>query len=186
VRIAGNEIRPRNVIEHQGHLWVAVKVDHVKPGKGGAYAQVELRNLRNGTKLNERFRSAAHVERVRLDQRQHQFLYASGEHLVFMDVDSYEQIEVPEETVGDQRPFLLDGMQVMIEMYGDEALSIRLPEQVACVVESTEPTVRGQTATSSYKPAELGNGVRIGVPPFIEPGETILVSPETREYAGRK
>ena len=185
MKIAGNEIRPGNVIEHRDHIWLAVRVQHVKPGKGGAYAQVELRNLRNGSKLNERFRSAETVERVRLDQREQQFLYASDDLLVFMDTQTYEQVELPNSVLGDRLAFLQDGMTVRIEYYEQEPLSVSLPEKVACVVAETEPTVKGQTAASSYKPAVLDNGVRVMVPPFIEIGERIEIQPETLEYAGR-
>jgi len=185
MKIAGNEIRPGNVIEHKDHLWQAVKVQHVKPGKGGAYAQVELRNLRNGTKLNERFRSAENVERVRLDQRSQEFLYAAGDMLVLMDSETYEQTELPGSLLGDQLPFLQEGMQVQAEFHGEEALSLQLPEQVSCKVAETEPTVRGQTASASYKPATLENGVRVMVPPFVGPGETIVIDMATLEYAKR-
>ncbi len=185
MKIAGNEIRPGNVIEHKGHLWTAVRAQHVKPGKGGAYAQVELRNLRNGSKLNERFRSAESVERVRLDQREQQFLYASGETLVFMDTESYEQTELSSEFLGHRVSFLQEGMTVRIEYYGEESLSIALPEQVECTIAYTEPTVKGQTAASSYKPATLDNGTRVMVPPFLEKGDRIAIDPETLEYARR-
>ena len=185
MKIAGNEIRPGNVIEHKDHLWTAVRVQHVKPGKGGAYAQVELRNLRSGAKLNERFRSAENVERVRLDQRTQQFLYASGGMLVFMDAESFEQTELPESILEERLPFLQEGMNVQIEYFGQEPLSLSLPEQVACVVAETEPTVKGQTAASSYKPAILENGVRVMVPPFIGAGESIMVDTTSLVYAKR-
>jgi elongation factor P len=184
-RINGNEIRPGNVLEHNGGLWVAVKVEHVKPGKGGAFAQVEMRNLRNGSKLNERFRSADKVERVRLEQRDQQFLYESDGMLVFMDTDTFEQIELPAEILGERRPFLQDGMTIQIEYYENEALNATLPQKVTCTVAETEPVVKGQTAANSFKPAVLDNGVRITVPPFIAQGEEIVVNTETMEYAER-
>ena len=185
MKIAGNEIRPGNVIEHKDHLWSAVRVQHVKPGKGGAYAQVELRNLRNGAKLNERFRSAENVERVRLEQRTQQYLYASAGMLVFMDAETFEQTELADSMLEDRLPLLQEGMNVQIEYYGEEPLSIALPEQVPCVIAETEPTVRGQTAASSYKPAVLDNGLRVMVPPFIGSGETIMIDSTTLEYARR-
>ncbi|MEM1383622.1 MAG: elongation factor P [Pseudomonadota bacterium] len=185
VKINGNEIRRGNIIEHNGGLWVAVKTDHVKPGKGGAFAQVELKNLRNGSKLNERFRSADKVERVRLEQKDQQFLYENDGMLVFMDSQSFEQIELPADLLGDGRPFLQDGMTVTIEYYEEEALSVTLPEKVTCTIEETEPVVKGQTATSSYKPAMLDNGVRVMVPPFVSTGEAVVVSTETFEYMER-
>ena len=184
-KINGNEIRPGNVIEHNGGLWVAVKTSHVKPGKGGAFAQVELKNLRNGSKLNERFRSADKVERVRLEQKAQQFLYETDGMLVFMDNQSFEQIELPAEILGDRRPFLQDGMTVTIEYYEQEALSASLPERVTCTIEETEPVVKGQTAANSYKPAVLDNGVRVMVPPFVGTGERIVVNTETCEYMER-
>ncbi|MEL6218622.1 MAG: elongation factor P [Pseudomonadota bacterium] len=184
-KINGNEIRRGNIIEHNGGLWVAVKTDHVKPGKGGAFAQVELKNLRNGSKLNERFRSADKVERVRLEQKDQQFLYETDGMLTFMDNETFEQIELPADLLGDGRPFLQDGMTVTIEYYEEEALSVTLPERVTCTVAETEPVVKGQTAANSYKPAVLDNGVRVMVPPFIAQGEAIVVSTETLEYAER-
>ena len=184
-KINGNEIRPGNVLEHQNGLWVAVKVEHVKPGKGGAFAQVELRNLRTGTKLNERFRSADKVERVRLEQKDQQFLYENDGMLVFMDMDSFEQIELPAEILGERRPFLQDGMTVQIEYHEDEALSAALPQKVTCKVVETEPVVKGQTAANSFKPAVLDNGVRVMVPPFVGPDEEIVVNTETFEYVER-
>jgi elongation factor P len=185
MKINGNEIRPGNILEHQGGLWVAVKASHVKPGKGGAFAQVELRNLRNGSKLNERFRSADKVERVRLEQRDQQFLYETDGMLVFMDTDTFEQIELPAELLGDRRPFLQDGMTATVEYYENEALSVTLPEKVTCTVAETEPVVKGQTAANSYKPAVLDNGVRITVPPFVAEGEQVVVSTSDFEYVER-
>ena len=184
-KINGNEIRPGNVLEHNGGLWAAVKVDHVKPGKGGAFAQVELKNLRNGSKLNERFRSADKVERVRLEQKDQQFLYENDGMLVFMDMESYEQIELPADILGDRRPFLQDGMTVQIEYHESEALSAALPQKVTCKIVETEPVVKGQTAAKSFKPAVLDNGVRVMVPPFVGQDEDIIVNTETMEYAER-
>jgi elongation factor P len=150
-KINGNEIRPGNIIEHDGGLWVAVKTAHVKPGKGGAFAQVELKNLRTGSKLNERFRSADKVEKVRLDQKDQQFLYETDGMLVFMDSETYEQIELPADLLGDRRPFLQDGMTVTIEYYEEEALSMTLPDRVTCKIVETEPVVKGQTAANSSR-----------------------------------
>lgn len=184
-KINGNEIRPGNVLEHNGGLWVAVKVNHVKPGKGGAFAQVEMKNLRNGSKLNERFRSEDKVERARLEQKDQQFLYENDGNLVFMDTETFEQIELPADILGDRRPFLQDGMMVQIEYFGDEALSAALPQKVTCTVVETEPVVKGQTAANSFKPALLDNGVRISVPPFVGQDEAVVVNTETMEYAER-
>lgn len=184
-KINGNEIRPGNVLEHNDGLWAAVKVDHVKPGKGGAFAQVELKNLRNGSKLNERFRSADKVERVRLEQKDQQFLYENDGMLVFMDTETYEQIELPADILGERRPFLQDGMTVHIEYYEMEALNATLPQKVTCKIVETEPVVKGQTAANSFKPAVLDNGVRVMVPPFIAQDEEIVVNTETMEYSER-
>ncbi|MEL6575151.1 MAG: elongation factor P [Pseudomonadota bacterium] len=184
-KINGNEIRVGNILEHNGGLWVAVKTDHVKPGKGGAFAQVEMKNLRNGSKLNERFRSADKVERVRLEQKDQQFLYQQDDMLVFMDNETFEQIELPADILGDRRPFLQDGMTVQIEYYEAEALSATLPEKVTCTIAETEPVVKGQTAANSYKPAVLDNGVRVMVPPFVGQDEKIVVNTETFEYVER-
>jgi elongation factor P len=184
-KINGNEIRPGNVLEHNGGLWAAVRVDHVKPGKGGAFAQVELRNLRNGSKLNERFRSADKVERVRLEQKDQQFLYEQDGMLVFMDSETFEQVELPAEILGERRPFLQDGMTIHVEYYDTEALNATLPQKVVCRIVETEPVVKGQTAANSFKPALLDNGVKVMVPPFVGEGEDIVVNTETMDYSER-
>ncbi len=184
-KINGNEIRPGNVLEHNDSLWVAVKVGHVKPGKGGAFAQVEMKNLRNGSKLNERFRAADKVERVRLEQKDQQFLYESNDMLVFMDMDTYEQIEMPADILGERRAFLQDGMMVVIEYHEEEALSATLPQKVTCKVVETEPVVKGQTAAKSFKPATLDNGIKVMVPPFIGTDEDIIVDTIAMEYSER-
>jgi elongation factor P len=184
-KIHGNEIRPGNVLEHNGGLWAAVKISHVKPGKGGAFAQVELKNLRNGSKLNERFRAADKVEKARLDQKDQQFLYENDGMLVFMDMETYEQIELPADVLGDRRPFLQDGMMVKIEYYGEEALNVSVPQKVTCMVVETEPALKGQTSANSFKPAVLDNGVRIMIPPFVGPDEAVVVNTDTIEYSER-
>ena len=184
-KINGNEIRPGNVLEHNDGLWAAVKVDHVKPGKGGAFAQVQLRNLRNGSKLNERFRSADKVERVRLEQKDMQFLYENDGMLVFMDTETYDQVELPSGILGERRPFLQDGMTIVVEFYESEALNASLPQKVTYKVIETEPVVKGQTAANSFKPAILDNGVKVSVPPFVGQDELIVVNTETMEYAER-
>ncbi|MFK7869858.1 MAG: elongation factor P [Roseobacter sp.] len=184
-KINGNEIRPGNVLEHNGGLWAAVKVDHVKPGKGGAFAQVEMRNLRNGSKLNERFRSADKVERVRLEQKDQQFLYEDDGMLVVMDTETYEQVQLSSDLLGERRPFLQDGMTIVVEFYDEEALNATLPQKVVCKIVETEPVVKGQTAANSFKPAVLENGVKIMVPPFVGQDEDIVVNTETMEYSER-
>lgn len=184
-KINGNEIRPGYVIEHQGGLWAAVKVQHVKPGKGGAFAQVELKNLVDNRKLNERFRSAEAVERIRLEQKDYTFLYGNDDMLTFMDSETYEQIELQKEWVGDRAAFLQDGMKVTVESHEGKPLGISLPDQVTLEITETEPSVKGQTATSSYKPAILSNGVRVMVPPFITSGERIVVDTNELTYLRR-
>ena len=184
-KVNGNEIRPGNVLEHNDGLWIAVKVNHVKPGKGGAFAQVEMKNLRNGSKLNERFRSDDKEEKIRLEQKEQQFLYENDQMLVFMDMETYDQIELQAELLGDRQPFLQDGMMVTIEYFGEEALNVSVPQKVTCIVKDTEPAIKGQTAANSYKPAILDNGLRIMIPPFVGPEEAIIVNTETFEYSER-
>lgn len=184
-KINGNEIRPGNVVEHDGSLWVAVKTNTVKPGKGGAYNQVELKNLLNGTKLNERFRSAETVERVQLDLKDFTFLYEQGDALVFMDTESYEQLELQKDFVGERAAFLQDGMKVTVQLYGDKPIGISLPDYVTLAITEADPVVKGQTAASSYKPALLENGIRVLVPPFIDAGERIVVDTNELTYMRR-
>jgi elongation factor P len=184
-KINGSEIRPGSVIEHDGGLWVAVKTNTVKPGKGGAYNQVELKNLLNGTKLNERFRSAETVEQVDLEYKDFSFLYEEGEALIFMDTESYEQLELQKDFVGDRAAFLQDGMMVTVRLYGDRPIGISLPDQVVLTIAEADPVVKGQTATSSYKNAVLENGIRVLVPPFIASGERILVDTNEITYLRR-
>lgn len=186
MKINGNAIRPGMVIEHQGRLWRAVKIQHTQPGKGGAYLQVELKDVRDGTKLNERFRSSETVERVRLDQREYQYLYSDGEMYTFMDNETYDQISVPGEMVGeDQIPFLQEGMVVTLEMFEEEPINVELPDSVVLEIVEADAVVKGQTASSSYKPAVLSNGVRTLVPPHIEAGTRVVVSTYDGSYVER-
>jgi elongation factor P len=185
MKINGNEIRPGNVVEHNGGLWVAVKCNAVKPGKGGAFNQVELKNLIDGTKLNERFRASETVERVRLEQKDFQFLYEQGDALVFMDTETYEQLELQKDFVGDRAAFLQDGMMVTVEMHEEKPIGVSLPDQVVLEIAEADPVVKGQTAASSYKPAVMENGVRVMVPPFISAGEKILVDTNEITYIRR-
>jgi elongation factor P len=185
MKINGNEIRPGNVIEHKGALWIAVKTQAVKPGKGPAYAQVELKNAIDGTKLNERFRSSETVERVRLEQKDYQYLYPEGDMLTFMDVDTYDQIQIPKDLLGERAAFLQDGMTVTVESHEGRSIGVALPDQVTLEVVEAEPVVKGQTAASSYKPAKLENGVRILVPPFVGVGERVVVDTNELTYVRR-
>ena len=184
--VGSNELRVGDVILHQDGIWRAVKSVHVKPGKGGAFNQIELKNLVTGSKLNERFRSEDKVDRVSLDRKEFQYLYEQGDLLVFMDQATYEQIELSKAFVGDdQVRFLHDGMLVKIELHEERPLGIELPVSVVLEVVEADGTVRGQTASSSYKPAKASNGMRIMIPPYMDIGERILVSTETGEYMRR-
>jgi elongation factor P len=184
-KVAGNEVRPGMVVELNGQLWSVVKTQSVKPGKGGAYNQVELKNIINGTKLNERFRSAEMVEEVQLERRDFQYLYSSGDMLTFMDMHSYDQIEVEADFVGERVNFLQDGMKVIVQLHEGRPIGISLPQQVVLQIVQADPVQRGQTAASSYKSATLENGMRIQVPPFIEAGTRVIVSTDDGSYVKR-
>ncbi len=185
MKINGNEIRPGYVIMHHDQLWAVVKLQHVKPGKGGAFAQVELKNLMNGSKLNTRFRSSETIERVHLTQRDFQFLYEADGALTFMDTQNYEQIELQTDFVGERAAFLQDGMMVVVEIHEDTPIGVKLPDQVTLEVSQTEPVVKGQTAASSNKPAILENGLRVMVPPFVEAGSKVIVDTNDVTYLKR-
>ncbi|MEQ8322670.1 MAG: elongation factor P [Rhodospirillales bacterium] len=186
MKIDGNAIRPGMVIEHQGRLWRATKIQHTQPGKGGAYLQVELKDIRDGTKLNERFRSSEKVERARLEQTEFQFLFSDGDMHTFMHGETYEQISLSSEAVGEQAvPFLQDGMNVKIETFEGEPLGVELPQHVTLEVVEADAVVKGQTASSSYKPATLENGVKILVPPHIGAGTRIVVDTRDISYSER-
>ncbi len=184
-KISGNEIRPGTLIEHQGGLWIAVKTQAVKPGKGGAYAQVELKDIVNGTKLNERFRSSETVEEIYLDKKDFTFLFAGDGTLTFMDVETFDQIELQKEFVGDQAQYLMDGMKVMLQLYEGKPISIRLPQNVTLEVVEADAVMKGGTAAPSYKGARLENGMQVQVSPFINAGTKIVVSTEDGTYLRR-
>lgn len=185
MKMNGNEIRQGNIIKHQDTLWVAVKCNAVKPGKGGAFNQIELKNLLDGRKLNERFRAAETVERVRLEQKTHTYLYPEGDMLVFMNAENYEQIMLQAEFVGEQAQYLTDGMVVEVEFYEERAITVALPEQVILEVAETEPVVKGQTSANSFKPATLTNGARTTVPPFVNVGERLIINTTDGSYVKR-
>jgi elongation factor P len=184
-KISGNEIRPGTMIQHDGGLWMAVKTQKVKPGKGGAYNQVELKNVTTGTKLNQRFRSDETAEEIYLDKKDFQFLFSSGDMLTFMDMETYEQIELSIEFVGDQAQFLTDGMKTLVQLHEGRPIGIALPQQVTLEVTEADPVLRGGTAAPSYKSAVLENGMKIQVPPFIEVGTKIIVATEDGSYVRR-
>jgi elongation factor P len=185
MKISGVDIRPGNIIEYEGGIWRAVKIQHTQPGKGGAYMQVEMKNLIDGRKTNVRFRSAETVERVRLDTKDFQFLYHDGDMLVFMDKENYEQVSLPEDLIGEPAAFLQDGMDVVMELYNERAISVQLPDQIEATIVEADAVVKGQTASSSYKPAVLDNGVKVLVPPHITSGTRIVVDTYNREYVRR-
>lgn len=185
MKINGNAIRPGNVIEHKGRLWVAVKIQHTQPGKGGAYAQVELKDIRDGTKMNERFRATESVERVRLEETPYQFLFADGDTYTFMNNDTFDQITLNKGLLEDAAAYLQDGMQVKITSYEDEVIGVKLPDTVIMEVVEADAVVKGQTASSSYKPAVLENGLRVMVPPHISTGTRIVVNTEDNTYVER-
>ena len=185
MKISGVDIRPGNILEYEKGIWKVAKIQHTQPGKGGAYMQVEMKNLQDGRKTNVRFRSADTIERVRLEQKDFQFLYNDGDSLVFMDKDTYEQINLPADLLGDAAAFLQDGMDVTLELWDEKPISVALPEQVEATIVEADAVVKGQTASSSYKPAVLDNGVRVMVPPHIESGTRIVVDVYERTYVGK-
>ncbi|MBL0319607.1 MAG: elongation factor P [Alphaproteobacteria bacterium] len=179
-------IRAGNIINIKNDLWVVSKQPmHVKPGKGGAFVQVEMKNLNNGNKLNERLRSDERVERVVLDEKSYQFLYTEEDKMHLMDNESYEQIEIKQSLLGDASQFLQDGITVTVYSHDGEPLSAQLPDHVVFAIDETEPVIKGQTAASSYKPAILENGVRVMVPTFISTGDKIVISTVDGSYVER-
>jgi len=185
MKISGVDIRPGNILEYERGIWKVAKIQHTQPGKGGAYMQVELKNLIDGRKNNVRFRSAETVERVRLDTKDFQFLYHDGDQLVFMDKDNYEQVQLPEDLIGEPAAFLQDGMDVVMELHEERPISVQLPDTVEATIVEADAVVKGQTASSSYKPAMLDNGVRVMVPPHISAGTKIVVDVYEQTYVRR-
>ncbi len=183
MKINAIDIKPGNVLEYQNKLWLVLKRELVQPGKGGAFAQVELRDLRGGSKLS--FRTQETVERVRLDEKEMQFLFLENGQATFMDNDTYEQIAIPRETIGEPADFLRDGMVCNVMLYEGTALSVELPPSVVMTVVEADPVVRGQTASSSYKPGKLENGRRVMIPPHIGPGTRIVINTADGSYVER-
>ena len=182
MKILGNEIKPGMVIEHNNDLWSVLKAQHVKPGKGGAFNQVELKSVRKGTKLNERFRSSDTVERAILDDKKFSFLYQDENSCHFMNQTNFEQIQINKSLLGEKSKLLKENMEVNVEFYEDQALSVDLPSTVELKIENTDAVIKGQTAASSYKPATLENGMKIMVPPFINSEDKIILDTRTLEY----
>ena len=182
MKLYASEIRVGMLIEYKGDLWQVLKTQHVKPGKGGAFAQVEMKSLNKNTKLNERFRSSESVEKASLDETKFNYLYDDETDYHFMNPKSYEQINIKKEIVGDKGKMLTENLEVSISFYNEEPLMVELPNQVTCIIETTDVALKGQTVSSSYKPATLDNGINIQVPPFIESGDKIIVDTRTMEY----
>jgi len=182
MKILGNEIKPGMIIEHNDDLWSVLKTKHVKPGKGGAFNQVELKSMKKGTKLNERFRSSDAVEKAVLDEKKFNFLYEDENNCHFMDQTNYEQIAISKSLLGERNKLLKENMEVNVQFYDESALSINLPNSVELKIETTDAAIKGQTASSSYKPATLENGINIMVPPFINSGDKIILDTRTLEY----
>jgi elongation factor P len=185
MKINAIDIKPGNVLEHAGRLWIVLKRELIQPGKGGAFAQVEMRDLRSGNKTNERFRTQETVDRVRLDEKEMQFLYMEGDQATFMDNESFEQITVPRDMIGDPADFLRDGMVCTVMTYEGAPLSVELPQTVVMQLVEADPVVKGQTASSSYKPGKLENGRRVLIPPHIEAGTRIVVNTSDGSYLER-
>jgi elongation factor P len=185
MKISASEVRVGNLIEYQKKLWRVLKKSHVKPGKGGAFAQLELKEINQGTKLNERFRSEDKLEKAHVEVRQMQYLYQDGDHLVFMDLETYEQLSMPAEDLQDQIGYLLPNTEVQINFHNETPIGFELPPNVVLEVVDTEAVVKGQTASGSGKPAILETGIRVIVPTFVNVGDRIKVNTETGEYVER-
>tara|TARA_B100000965_G_scaffold384984_1_gene385760 strand:+ start:225 stop:785 length:561 start_codon:yes stop_codon:yes gene_type:complete len=182
MKISANEIKPGMYLEYKDDLWEVLKTKHVKPGKGGAFNQVEMKSLNKNTKLNERFRSNDTIEKASIDEIKYSYLYDDGNNYFFMDSKTFEQINVDKKILGEKGNFLSENLEVTINIYNEKPISIQLPNQINCKVDTTDVALKGQTVSSSYKPAVLENGIKIQVPPFIESGDIIIVDTRTIEY----
>ena len=182
MKILGNEIKPGMIIEHNNDLWSVLKTQHVKPGKGGAFNQVELKSMKKGIKLNERFRSSDSIVRAVLDEKKFSFLYKDESNCHFMDQTNFEQITINKTILGEKNKLLKENMEVIVQFYEDQALSVDLPAHIELMIEVTDAAIKGQTASSSYKPATLENGIKITVPPFINSGDKIILDTRTLNY----
>tara|TARA_Y100000591_G_scaffold329594_1_gene358498 strand:- start:1672 stop:2232 length:561 start_codon:yes stop_codon:yes gene_type:complete len=182
MKINATEIRIGMILEYKEDLWEVLKTNHVKPGKGGAFAQVEMKSLIKNTKLNERFRSSETVEKASLEEIKYNFLYKDENDFYFMNPSSFEQININKDIVGDKGKMLTENLEVTINFHNEKPLSILLPNQLTCIIESTDVALKGQTVSSSYKPAVLDNGLNIQVPPFIESGDKVIIDTRSMEY----
>ena len=185
MKITAIEIKPGMIIEHKNDYWNVLKTQHVKPGKGGAFNQVELKSLIKGTKLNERFRSNETGEKAEIEERKFNFLYIDGDNCHFMDNKTFEQVEISKSIVEEKYKLLKENLEVTIAFMEEKPISIELPNNIECVIESTDAAIKNQTASSSYKPAMLDCGIKINVPPFIESGEKIIIDTRSLEYVKR-
>ena len=182
MKINATEIRVGMLLEHKNDLWQVLKTQHVKPGKGGAFAQIEMKSVNKNTKLNERFRSSESVEKVSLEETKYNFLYKDENNYFFMEPKSFEQIEIQKDIVGEKGKLLTENLEVVVSFYNENPISVELPNQVTCKIETTDAALKGQTVSSSYKPATLDNGLSIQVPPFIEAGDNVIVDTRNLEY----
>tara|TARA_B100000941_G_C28453842_1_gene526666 strand:+ start:58 stop:621 length:564 start_codon:yes stop_codon:yes gene_type:complete len=185
MKITANEIKPGMIIEHKDDYWSVLKTQHVKPGKGGAFNQVELKSVIKGTKLNERFRSSETVEKAEVEERKLSFLYNAGESCHFMDNKTFDQVEVSKLIIGEKYKLLKENLEVIISFMNEKPISVELPNNIECMIQNTDVAIKNQTASSSYKPALLDCGIKINVPPFIESGEKIIIDTRTLEYVKR-
>ena len=182
MKINANEIKVGMLLEYKDDLWQVLKTQHVKPGKGGAFAQVEMKSVNKHTKLNERFRSSETVEKASVDEIKYSYIYDDENKYYFMNHKTFEQIEINKEIVGEKGKLLTENLEVIVSFYNENPISVDLPNQVNCKIESTDVALKGQTVSSSYKPAKLNNGLNIQVPPFIESGDEIIVDTRSLEY----
>ncbi len=182
MKINASEIRVGMLLEYKNDLWQVLKTQHVKPGKGGAFAQVEMKSVGKNTKLNERFRSSETVEKASLEETNFNFLYKDDKNYFFMDPKTFDQIEIKKEVIGEKGKLLTENLEVIVSFFNDNPISVELPNQVECKIETTDVALKGQTVSSSYKPAKLNNGLNIQVPPFIDSGDKIMVDTRTLEY----
>ena len=182
MKINASEIRVGMLLEYKDDLWQVLKTQHVKPGKGGAFAQVEMKSINKNTKLNERFRSSETVEKASLDELKYNYLYEDEKNYFFIEPKSFEQIEIKKDIVGEKGKLLIENLEVSVSFYNDSAIFVELPNQITCKIKNTDAALKGQTVSSSYKPATLENGFNIQVPPFIESGDEIVIDTRTIEY----
>ena len=182
MKISGNEIKPGMLLEHKDDLWEVLKTQHVKPGKGGAFAQIEMKSINKNTKLNERFRSSETVEKASIEETKYNYLYMDEKNFFFMEPKSFEQVEIKKELLGEKGKLLKESLEVTISFYNNNAILVDLPNQITCKIKNTDAALKGQTVSSSYKPATLENDINIQVPPFVESDDEVIIDTRTLEY----